>query len=420
MARIITVSLDNEPVLDALLSGCLSQGFGGDKATAISVFDASQNRFNFLSQPGTAIGMLSNYDEVNTVVFPGSMGIGLAACKTSSHEIKTANRSKRPFSMAADATAKTTEEIFKIMRQSRHIKSGIRKAMREIEAPFALVFAYPGGLIGARNTGIMPLVCGKITPGNDQIRSGFFLASQTEVVEGGKFLQEIEPGQMVVIENNSFPKFETVLDDPYNVRCIMEILYLKRPDNFSCGHQIEMIRQIIGRTLGQKLINHTFKGKAPKNCVIVPIPKGGDAYAIGMAQETGLPLGTGAIYKPSHNHVSVAVVPGMSIAHRYSVIRSEVDGRIVVLVDDIMRRGGHIEELTRMLLQSGALEVHVVVVAKTFTSCPYSKGGYTFEGSPRERTSEVFGSRSMTHLYSSGIIKAIDSPHEYCTKCLEY
>jgi amidophosphoribosyltransferase len=99
----------------------------------------------------------------------------------------------------------------------------------------------------------------------------------------------------------------------------------------------------------------------------VPIPDSGVCAAIGYAEESGLPLRIGLIR--NHYVGRTFIQPQQSIRHfgvkvKLNPVRSILEGKRVVLLDDSIVRGTTSRKIVKMVRAAGAREVHMRI------SCP--------------------------------------------------
>jgi amidophosphoribosyltransferase len=101
--------------------------------------------------------------------------------------------------------------------------------------------------------------------------------------------------------------------------------------------------------------------------VIVPVPDSGVCAAIGFAEEAGIPMRVGLIR--NHYVGRTFIEPQQSIRHfgvrvKLNPVRSILEGKRVVLVDDSLVRGTTSRKIVKMVKAAGAKEVHMRI------SCP--------------------------------------------------
>jgi amidophosphoribosyltransferase len=128
----------------------------------------------------------------------------------------------------------------------------------------------------ARPLGVRPLVLGRMG-------DGWVLSSETCALDiiGAEFVREIEPGEMVVIENG-----KVVSHRPFERRksrfCIFEHVYFSRPDSIIGGRSVYETRRQIGVELARE---------APVEADLVcPVPDSGTPAAIGYSPNPASPL----------------------------------------------------------------------------------------------------------------------------------
>ena len=95
-----------------------------------------------------------------------------------------------------------TEIIIHLMATSRHheVVDRLIDSLRQVEGAYSLVALCNDTIIGVRDpNGVRPLVLGKLE------NKSWILASETCALDiiGAEYLRDIEPGEMVVLENNT-------------------------------------------------------------------------------------------------------------------------------------------------------------------------------------------------------------------------
>ena len=142
-------------------------------------------------------------------------------------------------------------------------------------------------------------------------------------------------------------------------QCVFEHVYFARPDSYVFGESVNEVRTDLGRRLAQE---------APVDAdVIVPIPDSGVCAAVGYSAASGVPMRMGLIR--NHYVGRTFIQPQQSIRHfgvrvKLNPVRSIIEGKRVVLVDDSIVRGTTSRKIVRMVRSSGAREVHMRI------SCP--------------------------------------------------
>jgi amidophosphoribosyltransferase len=243
-----------------------------------------------------------------------------------------------------------SECIIHLMARSlqRSHAERLKDALRRVEGAFSVIAMTRTKLIGVRDPlGVRPLVLGRVG-------EGWVLASETCALDiiGAEFLREVEPGEMVVIEDgeaHSHRPFE-----PKRPRfCIFEHVYFSRPDSILGGRSVYETREAIGRELARE---------APVEADLVcPVPDSGTPAAIGYSQQSGVPYGMGIVRNQYVGRTFIEPgeqIRNMGVRLKLNVNRALVAGKRVVLVDDSVVRGTTSRKIKEMILDAGAAEVH--------------------------------------------------------------
>src|SRR5439155_20090054 len=125
--------------------------------------------------------------------------------------------------------------------------------------------------------------------------------------------------------------------------------YFARPDSYVFGKSVNEVRTELGRRLARE---HPAEAD-----VIVPVPDSGVCAATGFAEAAGVPLRMGLIR--NHYVGRTFIEPQQSIRHfgvrvKLNPVKSILEGRRVVLVDDSIVRGTTSRRIVRMVRSAGA------------------------------------------------------------------
>jgi amidophosphoribosyltransferase len=217
-----------------------------------------------------------------------------------------------------------------------------------VEGAFSIVAMTRTKLIGVRDAlGVRPLVLGRLG-------AGHVLASETCALDiiGAEFLREVEPGEMVVIEDGAVQGFR-----PFEARrprfCLFEHVYFSRPDSILGGRSVYETRHAIGVELARE---------APAEADLVcPVPDSGTPAAIGYSKESGIPFAFGIVRNQYVGRTFIEPteqIRNMGVRLKLNVNRALVKGKRIVLVDDSVVRGTTSRKIKDMILEAGAAEVH--------------------------------------------------------------
>jgi amidophosphoribosyltransferase len=263
-------------------------------------------------------------------------------------------------------TRSDTEILLHLLARARapRIEDRIREALAQVEGAYTLVLMHQDGIIGVRDPhGYRPLVLGKLG-------EGYVLASETSSLGliDATFVREIEPGEIVSISNKGVSS-ERLLHEPdaKPQACIFELVYFARPDSQVFSTSVHEVRFALGKVLAEE---------APAQAdLVIPVPDSGVTAAMGFAEAAGLPYRHGLIR--SHYVGRTFIEPEQAIRHfgvklKLSAVRSVLEGKRVVVVDDSIVRGTTSRKIVAMLRSAGATEVHLRISSPpTILPCFY-------------------------------------------------
>jgi amidophosphoribosyltransferase len=272
---------------------------------------------------------------------------------------RTLNRRGSIFQSTGD-----TEVIIHLVATSSYSTTldRLTDALKQVEGAYSLLVLTNDGLIACRDPlGIRPLVMGKL--GEATI---FASESVAFDVIGATFLRDVEPGEMVLVNDSgirSFSPFDKAAPRP----CVFEHVYFSRPDSVADGQSVYQVRKEIGAELARE---------APVEAdYVVPVPDSGVPAAIGFSQASGIPFELGIIR--SHYVGRTFIQPSQEVRHlgvklKHNANSALVAGKRIVLIDDSIVRGTTSVKIVQMMRDAGAREVHMRIASPpTRHSCFY-------------------------------------------------
>ena len=206
-------------------------------------------------------------------------------------------------------------------------------------------------MIGVRDQhGIRPLFIGR-TP------DGYILSSESCIFPllGAKFVRDVAPGELVIIKDGVLKSIQFNAGQR-KALCAFEYVYLARPDSDMDGKSIYMARTEAGRILARE---HPVKAD-----MVISVPDSGTVAAIGYAEESGIPYGDGLIKNRYVGRTFIQPDQRMrelSVRLKLNVLKENVKGKRIIMVDDSIVRGTTSAKIVQMLKDAGAVEVHVRV-----------------------------------------------------------
>lgn len=242
------------------------------------------------------------------------------------------------------------------------IEERILETAQKVRGAFCLTIMTENKLIGVRDPqGFRPLCIGRTEEG------GWVLSSETCAldVNGASFVRDVLPGEMVVVENGALRSYRFTNGQDV-ASCIFEYIYFARPDSIIDGQSVHAARFEMGRVLARE--------SGLRGDVVISVPDSGTTAATGFAYETGIPFAEGLIknryigrtfIQPTQKQRDTAV------KLKLSPVRSVVEGKSVIMVDDSIVRGTTSGKIVRLLRNAGAREIHVCISSPPITDPCY-------------------------------------------------
>lgn len=295
-----------------------------------------------------------------------------------------------------------------------NVENAIIETMKRIRGSYALVIMTNEKLIGVRDKyGLRPLVLGKL-------ENGYVLASETCALDtvGAKFIRDVEPGEIVVIDNTGI-KSMFCPEKEERALCIFEYIYFARPDSVIDGISVNHARELAGEILA--------KEQPVDADVVICVPDSGTPAAIGFARQSGIPYSIGLIKNRYIGRTFIQPsqkVRELGVRLKLNPLKSTIEGKRVVMVDDSIVRGTTSKKIVQALKDAGAKEVHVRVSSPVIThSCYFGidtpdrnelVGATQLIESIRDR----IGADSLGYISYEGLLQSVGSTGEgFCTAC---
>ena len=305
--------------------------------------------------------------------------------------------------------------IAKERLNSKSVEEAVEKTINHLVGAFSLIVMSPQKLIAARDPwGFRPLCMGKK---GDAI----VFTSETCALDsvGAEFVRDIEPGEIVVVQDGKISTIRTHVGKKPHTMCIFEYLYFARPDSIIEGQSAHDSRMLAGKYLAQE-----FPVEAD---VVIGVPDSGLSAAMGYAKESGIPYDIGFVKNKYIGRTFIQPSQAMrenSVRIKLNVLKSTVEGKRVVMVDDSIVRGTTSKRIVSLLRHFGATEVHVRSSAPPFmfpcyfgTDVPSKDQlvacNYTMDG-----IKELIGADSIGFLSVNSLKKIIPNANcQFCDGC---
>ena len=313
-------------------------------------------------------------------------------------------------------TTSDTEVLLHLYARSKAPtpEQALVESVSQAQGAFSLVLLTKDRLIAVRDPhGFRPLTLGKLN-------GAYIVCSETCALDliDAEWIRDIEPGEVFIVGPEGERSFHP-FPPAQKAHCIFEHVYFARPDSFVFGTSVNEVRTELGRKLARE------QGVAAD--VVVPVPDSGVCAATGYAEAAGLPLRMGLIR--NHYVGRTFIEPHQSIRHfgvrvKLNPVRSILEGKRVVLVDDSIVRGTTSRKIVKMVRNAGASEVHLrISCPPTISPCFYGvdtpkRAELIAATHSLEEIRRYVGADSIGYLSLEGLLASVgESRPSYCTSC---
>lgn len=343
----------------------------------------------------------------------GQLALCMNGALTNYHELRDdLNQGAAIFQSNGD-----TEIIAYLIARARintgSIEDAVSQAIKRLKGAFAIALMSPSKLIGVRDPmGIRPLCYGTIG-------SSYVLASESCVFDsmGGTFIRDIEPGEMIVFDEEGVHSYQ-VLSRDKTALCAFEFVFFSRPDSVVDGVSVNKARQRAGALLAKQ---HPVDGD-----LVCGVPDCGIESAIGYAMESGIPYATGLI---KNKYIGRAFNDRKRNSEylmriKLNALKDNVNGKRVIVIDDSILKGKTSRHIVDLLKKAGAAEVHMRIASPPFISPCFLNSDTTMKEDliaatkSIEEMREYMGADSLGFLSLEGLKEIADECElSFCDAC---
>lgn len=295
------------------------------------------------------------------------------------------------------------------------VEDAVAHTMQVIEGAYSLLVMSPRKVIAARDPhGFRPLCMGKYN-------NSVVFASESAALDacGAEFIRDVEPGEIIVVDNDGVRSMKPDLGEKKKALCIFEYIYFARSDSFIDGVSVYEARKQAGRILAR-----TFPVEAD---MVIGVPESGIDAAIGYSEESGIPYEKAIVknsyigrtfIKPSQNERM------KSVKIKLNPVVDMVKGKRIIMIDDSIVRGTTVDRIVTMLRDAGAKEVHMRISSPPFMwPCYYgtdipSRGELIANNHSIEEITKLSGADSLGYLPVESLHEMINfAPIGFCDGC---
>ncbi len=299
--------------------------------------------------------------------------------------------------------------------KTKSIEEAILEVFPRFTGAYSLLVLTNDKLIAVRDPlGIRPLSIGK--------RNGHYMfASESAAfaVVGSEYLREVEPGEMVVADDNGLTSHR-LSEESKPHHCMFEFFYFSRPDSLLADKLVYKIRVKMGRELARE---------APVEADwIIGVPDSGTPAAIGYADASGIKYAEGFVKNRYVGRTFIEPLQtfrDLGVRMKLNPLTETLDGKRIVLVDDSIVRGSTMRKIVRLLRDIGGVkEVHVRLSSSAIRHpCYYgvdfgTRRELIAANRTEEEICEFIGADSLHYLSIDGMVRATGIEKEkFCLAC---
>jgi amidophosphoribosyltransferase len=303
----------------------------------------------------------------------------------------------------------------------------IADSLSQVDGAFSIVMMTRNRIFAARDPhGFRPLSMGRIS-GVDGAPDTFVFASETCAFDllHAKYERDVEPGELVMVSEDGVTSryFDTKTPQ---ASCIFEHVYFARPDSRIYGRWVQKSRDEMGRQLARE--------SGVDADLVVPVPDSGVTAALGYAAESGIPFNFGLIRNHYVGRTFIQPeqrVRDFGVRMKLNPMRSLLEGKRVILIDDSIIRGTTSRKIVRMVRAAGATEVHMrISCPPTISPCFYgvdtpSKKDLIAANQSVAEICQFIEADSLAYLSLVGLTHSCTTgeplaglePGDFCTAC---
>lgn len=402
------------PVLYHLLHALQHRG---QESAGIFVWDGTS------VQKQKGYGLVSEvFSDADLKRFTGTVGIGHVRYPTTGGS-KPENI--QPFHLYAGrgvtfSSTSDTEVIGTVLAgelvKGKSPEDAVLFVLQKLSGSYAVICMLDGQLFGFRDPlGIKPFCMGKTKTG------GYILASESAALDavGAELLRDVRTGEFVLVGTDGIVSSQLVkAESP--AHCIFEYIYFARPDSILDGVPVYDVRRKTGEILARE--------SSAAAEMVSPVPDSGTASAVGFAKQSGIPFRE-ALIKNRYTGRTF-ILPSqekreLGVRMKLNPVRSHVQNRSVILVDDSIVRGTTAKRILSLVRDFGAAEIHLriaspPVIAPCYLGTDFpTREELISSAKTVDEVRDTIGASTLVHVSLAGLIEASGLPKEsLCLGCL--
>ena len=251
-----------------------------------------------------------------------------------------------------------------VQLQPQELFKALEVVYTRVQGAFtAIVMIHGYGILAFRDSfGIRPLVYG----GRSTSKGiEYMIASESIVLDALRYqlIDDVGPGEAIFIDLQGNCYRHQCVKKTQRSPCLFEYIYLARPDSVIDHISVYQARLNMGRKLADKILqqhpNHDID-------VVIPIPDTSRTAALALAQHLQVTYSEGFV---KNRYIGrTFIMPGQaqrasSVRLKLNAIKSEFQGKNVLLIDDSIVRGTTSRQIIDFARDAGARKVYFASAA---------------------------------------------------------
>jgi amidophosphoribosyltransferase len=238
-----------------------------------------------------------------------------------------------------------------------------------------------------------------------------------------RVIRDVRPGEVIFIDRDGQLHSRQLRSEEHRP-CIFEWVYFARPDSVIDGIGVYEARLRLGERLAREC---RAAGVEPD--VVVAVPETGRAAGAALARSLGTEMLEGLIknrYIARTFIMSNQEDRNLSVRQKLNPVRSVIEGRKVLLVDDSIVRGTTSREIVSLVRHAGARQVYFGVTSPPLRyPCVYgidmmTRGEFIARDHTIEEITKTIAADRVIYQTYEGLIEAVRGERRdlhFCTAC---
>jgi amidophosphoribosyltransferase len=393
----------------------------GQEAASLALYNYEANSLEWASGDGLVENVFGRIEQESA---RGFLGLGQVSIEKGDYVIRVEEPIQ--LALAGDGKPALHDDRHASFQMFAETLSNKLDEMKDpMEAVKSLIEDVKGGYSFIALTKDQKMICGRDAHGIKPLEVGAIgfdigaVASESSALDviGAEHSGYIRPGEIVVLDPLSIERKWSFNKNP--AHCSFEYVYLARPDSYLNSISVSKVREMIGKKLAEE--------NPVKSDIVIGVPDTATPFAMAYSDCSGIPVRLG--FTRTGRHVRSAIKPSqferiVGVQLKLNPIRSSVDGRDIVLIDDSVVRGNTLRNTVYNLKRKGAKKVHVRVGSPPLIArCPFGtevpqEDELIGRALSNDEIAEIIGADTFSYLSINGLIDSISLPKgSLCMGC---